>query len=46
MTLIVFGLFLVGGCISFTKQGLPKSVIALLAIGAFFSIVAGVMKIG
>ncbi|MFE3205551.1 hypothetical protein ACWGR4_18970 [Embleya sp. NPDC055664] len=46
MVLIVFGLFLVGGCISFVKQGLPKSVIALLAIGAFFSIAAGVLKIG
>ena len=46
MVLIVFGLFLVGGCISFYKQDLPKSVIALLAIGAFFSIAAGVMKIG
>ncbi|MGC0414874.1 hypothetical protein [Embleya sp. AB8] len=44
--LIAFGLFLVGGCVSFVKQGLPKSVIALLAIGAFFSIVAGILKIG
>ncbi|MYS86997.1 hypothetical protein GTZ85_44035 [Streptomyces sp. SID5474] len=46
MVLIVFGLFLVGGCISFVKQGLPKSVVALLAVGAVFSIAAGVLKIG
>ncbi|WP_202512742.1 hypothetical protein [Streptomyces sp. SID3343] len=46
MVLIVFGLFLIGGVISFAKQGLPKSVIALLAVGAMFSILAGVLKIG
>jgi uncharacterized membrane protein (UPF0136 family) len=46
LILIVFGLFLVGGVISFVKQGLPKSVIALLAVGAFFSIAAGLSQIG
>ncbi|MER5254858.1 MULTISPECIES: hypothetical protein [unclassified Streptomyces] len=43
--LIVVGLFLVGGIISFVKQGMPKSLITLLSIGAAMCIVAGVMRL-
>ncbi|KNB52670.1 hypothetical protein [Streptomyces caatingaensis] len=44
-TLIVVGLFLVGGIISFVKQGMPKSVIVLLGIGATMCLAAGVLRI-
>ncbi|MDC0770080.1 hypothetical protein [Streptomyces sp. HD] len=43
--LIVVGLFLVGGIISFTKQQMPKSLIVLLSIGAAMCLVAGVMRL-
>ncbi|MFR0352001.1 hypothetical protein [Streptomyces sediminimaris] len=43
--LIVVGLFLVGGIISFVKQGMPKQLIVLLSIGAAMCLVAGVMRL-
>jgi hypothetical protein len=43
--LIVVGLFLVGGIISFAKQQMPKSLIVLLSIGAAMCLVAGVMRL-
>jgi hypothetical protein len=43
--LIVVGLFLVGGIISFAKQQMPKSLIVLLSIGAGMSLLAGVMRL-
>ncbi|GAB2839153.1 hypothetical protein GCM10027074_01910 [Streptomyces deserti] len=43
--LIVVGLFLVGGIISFVKQQMPKSLIVLLSIGAAMCLVAGVMRL-
>ncbi|WP_329465677.1 hypothetical protein [Streptomyces sp. NBC_01431] len=43
--LIVVGLFLIGGIISFVKQGMPKSLIVLLTIGAAMCLVAGVMRL-
>ncbi|WP_367323856.1 hypothetical protein [Streptomyces sp. HUAS ZL42] len=43
--LIVVGLFLVGGIISFVKQQMPKSLIVLLSIGAAMCLVAGVLRL-
>ncbi|MEU7055702.1 hypothetical protein [Streptomyces sp. NPDC046197] len=43
--LIVVGLFLVGGIISFVKQKMPRSLIVLLSIGAAMCLVAGVMRL-
>jgi hypothetical protein len=43
--LIVVGLFLVGGIISFVKQQMPKSLIVLLSIGAAMCLVAGVVRL-
>ncbi|MDO0932413.1 hypothetical protein QQY66_12190 [Streptomyces sp. DG2A-72] len=43
--LIVVGLFLVGGIISFAKQEMPKSLIVLLSIGAAMCLVAGVLRL-
>ncbi|MGI5454026.1 hypothetical protein ACQEWB_12785 [Streptomyces sp. CA-249302] len=43
--LIVVGLFLVGGIISFVKQGMPKSLIVLLSISAAFCLAAGVLRL-
>ncbi|MEU7423921.1 MULTISPECIES: hypothetical protein [unclassified Streptomyces] len=43
--LIVVGLFLVGGIISFAKQKMPASLIVLLSIGAAMCLVAGVMRL-
>ncbi|ADI11030.1 MULTISPECIES: hypothetical protein [Streptomyces] len=42
---IVLGLFLLGGVYSFVKQGLPKSVIVLLGIGAAMSLMAGILRL-
>ncbi|GAA2477231.1 hypothetical protein ACFW9F_17525 [Streptomyces sp. NPDC059506] len=42
---IVLGLFLLGGVISFWKQGLPKSVVVVLGIGAAMSLAAGLMRL-
>ncbi len=43
--LIVVGLFLVGGIISFVKQQMPKGLIVLLSIGAAMCLVAGVLRL-
>ncbi|GGJ25506.1 hypothetical protein [Streptomyces brasiliensis] len=43
--LIVVGLFLVGGIISFVKQQMPKSLIVLLSFGAAMCLVAGVLRL-
>ncbi|MEV6740513.1 MULTISPECIES: hypothetical protein [unclassified Streptomyces] len=43
--LIVVGLFLVGGIISFVKQKMPTSLIVLLSIAAALCLVAGVMRL-
>ncbi|WP_369168663.1 hypothetical protein AB5J49_12445 [Streptomyces sp. R28] len=43
--LIVVGLFLVGGIISFAKQQMPRSLIVLLSIGAAMCLVAGIMRL-
>ncbi|WP_432135973.1 MULTISPECIES: hypothetical protein [unclassified Streptomyces] len=43
--LIVVGLFLVGGIISFVKQQMPRSLIVLLSIGAAMCLVAGAMRL-
>ncbi|MFF9396379.1 hypothetical protein [Streptomyces griseoluteus] len=44
--LIVVGLFLVGGIVSFVKQKMPTSLIVLVSIGAAMCLVAGVMRLG
>jgi hypothetical protein len=43
--LIVVGLFLVGGIISFVRQQMPRSLVVLLSIGAAMCLVAGVMRL-
>ncbi len=43
--LIVVGLFLVGGIISFAKQQMPRSLIVLLSISAGLCLVAGVLRL-
>jgi hypothetical protein len=43
--LIVVGLFLVGGIISFVRQKMPKSLIVLLSISAAMCLVVGVMRL-
>jgi hypothetical protein len=43
--LILVGLFLVGGIISFLKQGMPKGLIVLLGIGAVMCLAAGALRI-
>jgi hypothetical protein len=43
--LIVVGLFLVGGIISFAKQQMPKGLIVLLSIGAGMCLLAGVLRL-
>jgi hypothetical protein len=42
--LIFLGLFLIGGVISFAKQGLPKVVIGILGVCAAMSITAGALR--
>lgn len=42
--LIMLGLFLLGGVISFVKQGLPKTVIGMLAVCSALAIASGVMR--
>ncbi|MFF7329263.1 hypothetical protein ACIQU5_14665 [Streptomyces sp. NPDC090306] len=44
--LILVGLFLVGGIISFAKQQMPRQLIVLLSLGAGLCLVAGVMRLG
>ncbi|MEV5428828.1 hypothetical protein [Streptomyces sp. NPDC052701] len=43
--LIVVGLFLIGGIISFVRQQMPKSLVVLLSISAAMCLVAGVMRL-
>ncbi|WP_424214231.1 hypothetical protein ACN20G_20370 [Streptomyces sp. BI20] len=43
--LIVVGLFLLGGVWSFKKQGMPKSVIILLAGSSALCLAAGVLRL-
>jgi hypothetical protein len=43
--LIVVGLFLLGGIISFVKQEMPKSLIVLLSIGAAMCLTAGIVRL-
>ncbi|MEU2247645.1 hypothetical protein [Streptomyces sp. NPDC019224] len=43
--LILVGLFLAGGVYSFSKQGMPKGVIVLLAIASLMCLAAGVLRI-
>jgi len=43
--LILLGLFLAGGVYSFSKQGMPKGVVVLLAIASLMCLVAGVLRI-
>jgi hypothetical protein len=42
---ILLGLFLLGGVISFAKQGLSKGVIVLLGVGATMSLLAGALRL-
>ncbi|MCF2530402.1 hypothetical protein [Yinghuangia soli] len=42
---IALGLFLIGGVISFAKQGMPKGVIVLLGLCAAMSLAAGLLRI-
>ncbi|MCQ8188879.1 hypothetical protein [Streptomyces rugosispiralis] len=42
---ILLGLFLLGGVISFVKQGMSKSIITLLGIGATMALLAGVLRL-
>ncbi|WP_165953646.1 hypothetical protein [Streptomyces sp. 8K308] len=44
--LIVVGLFLLGGVISFVKQGLPRGVVVLLGTGSALCLLAGVLRLG
>ncbi|MGW7515702.1 hypothetical protein ACWGJ2_08910 [Streptomyces sp. NPDC054796] len=45
-TLLIFvGLFLAGGAVSFWKQKLPKSVVAVLVIGSVLALAAGVLRL-
>ncbi|MFD1831966.1 MULTISPECIES: hypothetical protein [Streptomyces] len=45
-TLLIFvGLFLLGGAVSFWKQGMPRGVITLLGVGAFLALLAGVLRL-
>jgi hypothetical protein len=43
--LIIVGLFLVGGIISFAKQQMPRSLIVLLSVGAAMCLVAGILRL-
>lgn len=43
--LIVVGLFLIGGIVSFVKQKMPRSLIVLLSIGAAMCLAAGVLRL-
>ena len=43
--LIVLGLFLIGGIVSFIRQKMPTSLIVLLSVGAAMCIVAGVVRL-
>jgi hypothetical protein len=42
--LIFLGLFLIGGVVSFAKQGMPKPVVGMLGVCAALAIAAGVLR--
>ena len=42
--LILLGLFLLGGVVSFIKQGLPKSIIGMLGVCSALAIASGVLR--
>ncbi|MFD7920360.1 hypothetical protein ACFV3R_14175 [Streptomyces sp. NPDC059740] len=42
---ILLGLFLVGGVVSFVRQGMGKSVIVLLGVASVMCLVAGVLRL-
>jgi hypothetical protein len=42
--LIFLGLFLIGGVVSFIKQGVSKAVTVVLALGAIMAITAGILR--
>ncbi|WP_155070209.1 hypothetical protein [Streptomyces taklimakanensis] len=45
-TLLIFvGLFLLGGAVSFWKQGMPRGVVILLGIGSALSLLAGILRL-
>ncbi|MFG2191109.1 hypothetical protein [Streptomyces sp. NPDC048639] len=43
--LIIVGLFLLGGVISFSKQKMPKGVIVVLGIACLMCLAAGVLRL-
>jgi uncharacterized membrane protein (UPF0136 family) len=43
--LILVGLFLVGGIVSFVRQKMPTSLVVLLTIGAVMCLTAGVLRL-
>lgn len=43
--LIFVGLFLLGGAISFWRQKLPRSVVAVLGAGALLALGAGILRL-
>ncbi|MCZ7413744.1 MULTISPECIES: hypothetical protein [unclassified Streptomyces] len=43
--LIFVGLFLLGGAVSFWRQGLPRGVVVLLGIGSALALLAGVLRL-
>ncbi len=43
--LIFVGLFLLGGAVSFWKQKLPKSVVAVLGAGSALALLAGILRL-
>lgn len=45
VVLIALGLFLIGGVISFVKQGMPKGVVVLLGLCGAMSLAAGLLRI-
>jgi hypothetical protein len=42
--LILLGLFLLGGVISFAKQGISKAIIGVLGVCSALAIASGVMR--
>jgi putative effector of murein hydrolase LrgA (UPF0299 family) len=42
--LILLGLFLLGGVISFVKQGISKAIVGMLAVCAALAIASGVLR--
>jgi len=42
--LIFLGLFLIGGVVSFARQGLPKAIVGMLGVCAALAIAAGVLR--